>query len=89
MMSIIVFIVVGIGVCLDLFSCYVELRKNRGHSKASGLLGVTLIACYLLPLVLTGRPILTSSVWIDATIFIAFHAGVVFVIPYVDRSWRR
>lgn len=89
MMSSLVLIVVGIGVCLDVFSCLVELKRNRGLGKTSGLMGVTLIACYLLPLVLSGRPILTSSVWIDAAIFVAFHSGNVVVIPWADRLWHR
>ena len=80
---------VGIGVCLDVFSCYQELRRNRNLGRASGLVGVTLIACYLLPLVLSGRPIITASAWSDAAVFFAFHVAVVLVIPWVDRVWNR
>jgi hypothetical protein len=87
--SALVFIAVGIGVCLDLFSCYVELRRNRGLGKTSGLLGVTLIACYLLPLVLSGRSVITASAWADAAILFAFHAGVVLLIPWADRVRNR
>jgi hypothetical protein len=83
-----VLVVAGIGVCLDLFSCYLELRRNRSLGKSSGLLGFTLIACYLLPLVLSGRPILTESVWVDAAILFTFHVGVVLAIPWADRVWN-
>ena len=89
MIFVLVSIAIGAGICVDLFSCYVGLRRNRGLTKSSGLLGVTLIACYLLPLLLSGTPIITTSVWSDAVILLAFHVGVVLVIPWTDRAWRR
>ena len=89
MIFVFVSIAIGTGICLDLFSCYVELRRNRGLAKSSGLLGVTLIACYLLPLLLSGTLVITTSVWSDAAILLAFHVGVVLVIPWIDRAWSR
>lgn len=89
MISVFLFVIVGIGIWFDLFSCYLELRKNRHLGTASGLFGVTLIACYLLPLLLLRRPIISASVWIDAGILTAFHFSVLLVIPWVDSVWVR
>jgi len=89
MISILVFAAIGVGICVDLFSCYLELKRNRGNGKASGLPGVTLIACYLLPLLLSGRAVFTPFAWFDALILFVFHVLVVLAIPIVDRAWVR
>lgn len=82
-----VLIIIGVGAFLDFCSCYLALKRNRGLGKASGLLGVTLIACYLLPLLLSGKAVFTSSAWIDASILLIFHVVVVLAIPLADRTW--
>lgn len=88
-MAVLMTLAIVVGVCVDLFSCCMELKKNRGLSNSSGLFGVTLITCYLLPIVISTRPILTASAWLDAGIFVVFHFGVLVLIPWLDRFLLR
>lgn len=79
---------ISIGILIDLFSCYLELRANRVGRGPSGLPVVTLIVFYFLPLMLTGRSVITGAVWLDCVIFFCFHVVVVFLIPVFDKRWR-
>jgi hypothetical protein len=81
-----IFLVIAVGVCTDILSCRLELEKNRQAAGASGLPAMTLIACYLLPLLLRGEPVLTPSVWLDAGVFTVFHVTVVIAIPAIHRK---
>lgn len=84
-----IWLLILIGVAVDLFSCHLELRRNRGLGNASGLPIATLIACYLLPLLVFETPVITHSVWMDGALLATFHVTTAFIVPWVDRRARR
>lgn len=77
---------VTIGVLVDLFSCFLLVRRNKTGIGPSGLPMVTLIVFYLLPLLVTKRSVFTSSYWLDCLVLLFFHAFVVFGIPVFHRK---
>ena len=80
-----VLIIIVVGILIDLLSCYLSLRRNRKGYGASGISMVTLIVCYLLPLIISEKAVFTSSFWLDCLLLLCFHAVVVFLIPTLDR----
>ena len=78
---------IAFGVLLDFLSCFLFMKRNRNGVGASGFPVVTLVVCYLLPLIISGRAVLTESVWLDCCLLFVFHVLVVFVIPAFDRRW--
>lgn len=79
-------ILIAAGILLDLLSCFLFIRRNQTGRGASGLPMVTLIVCYLLPLLITEHAVFTSSFWLDCLILLCFHIAVVFVIPGLQRQ---
>ncbi len=79
--------IIAVGVAIDLLSCFLFIRRNRKGHGASGVPMVTLIACYLLPLIISEHAVFTSSFWVDCLLLMGFHVLVVFLIPILDRKW--
>jgi len=80
-------ILIACGISLDLFSCFLFLRRNRHGPGASGVPLVSFIVFYFFPLFLSGNPVFTSSIWTDCGLLLCFHIVVVFLIPVLDRKW--
>lgn len=79
--------VIATGMLLDLVSCFLFMRRNQTGKGPSGLPVVTLIVCYLLPLLVTEHAVFTPSFWLDCLILLCFHGVVVFLIPILHRNW--
>jgi hypothetical protein len=84
-----VMVFIGIGMAIDLFSCVLFLRRNRRGHGPSGIFAATAILFYFFPLILSGTPVLTSSVWLDCLCLAGFHILVVLGIPCADRKRLR
>ena len=80
--------IIGFGILVDLFSCWLALRRNRRGRGASGLPVVPLIVCYLLPLMIVKIPVLTASLWLDCLLLTLSHVGAVYGVPMLDRQGR-
>lgn len=78
-----------VGVLSDIVSCYLSLRRNRSANGPSGVAQVTVIVCYLLPLLVTERSVITYSYWLDCLVLVGFHVFLVYLVPAVDRRCIR
>jgi hypothetical protein len=75
-----------IGVLLDIYSCFLFLRRNRRGYGPSGIFVVTLIIFYLLPLLLFDRSVFTDAVWKDCLLLTAFHV-IAFCVPIFHQKY--
>lgn len=80
-MWIVVTVIVLVGVFVDLISCFLFIMINKKGYGPSGVPMVTLIAFYLLPMMLSGEKIFDIPLWGNIIIFVIFHFIFVFVIP--------
>jgi hypothetical protein len=78
---------IAVGMVIDVWSCLLFMRRNRKGHGASGIPMVTLVACYLLPLIISEHSVFTSSFLVDCLLLFGFHVLVVFLIPIWDRKW--
>ena len=78
--------IIAVGMAIDLMSCFLFMRRNRKGHGASGMPIVTLIVCYLLPLIIFEHAVFTSLFWVDCLLLIGFHVSVIFLIPILDRK---
>ena len=81
-----VLILILAGMVLDITSCFLFIRRNKKGDGPSGQPLVTLIACYLLPLLLTKHAVFTSYFWWDCLLLLCFHIILLFVIPIFHRK---
>lgn len=84
-----ILIIVVLGMIIDIFSCFLFIRRVYKGYGASGMPMVTLIVCYFMPIVMTNNTILTASVWLDLLLLLLFHIFVVYVIPIAVYKQHR
>jgi hypothetical protein len=80
-------LIIAVGMVIDVWSCFLFMRRNRKGYGASGIPMVPLVACYLLPLIISERSVFTSLFLVDCLLLFGFHVLVVFLIPIWDRKW--
>jgi hypothetical protein len=81
-----VIIFISVGILIDLFSCYLFLRKNRKRYGPSGILMATPIVFYFFPILISNYAVISAFVWLDCIYFACFHIFIVLVIPFIDRK---
>jgi hypothetical protein len=81
-----VVIFIAVGVLVDIFSCYLFLRRNRRGYGSSGILIATPIVFYFFPIIILKETIITASIWLDCIYFACFHVIVVLIIPLIDKK---
>ncbi len=84
--SIIIWLI-GIGMLADVVSCILLIRRNHVGHGPSGMPIVSLIACYLLPLIIFGQAVFTSSFWLDCLLLMIFHFVFLYIVPIFDRRF--
>ena len=71
------------GLFIDVFSCYLGLRRNRRGFGPSGISMITPIVFYFLPLMYTKTAVFAATYWIDCLIFLFVHIALVYGIPWL------
>ena len=80
---------VSLGIALDCWGCYRSLRVIRTRRGLTTVPLVTLLFFYMLPLLISGRPVLTNDAANDVFIAIGFHIFARFVIPELYNRHRK
>lgn len=77
---------VGLGMLLDIAACVLFMRRNRRGHGPSGMPIVSLVVCYWLPIVISGRAVFFYSYWLDCLFLTVFHIVLLYVVPIFDRK---
>lgn len=79
---------VVLGISLDIWTCILTVRRDKGGNGPSGL-PIASVIVYTVPLTIWETAILTDYWEVDILIFWAIHCLIVFGIPHVLSAWRR
>lgn len=87
-MDYLIYVVIFSGIAIDLLSCFLNIRRVMYGRGASGLIGVSLILCYFLPLISIKNPIVTKYYFLDFLILFFVHIFLVIIIPRIYKSHK-